>query len=196
MKRAVLLSGGMDSIALTYHLKPEIAYTINYGQASADRESYISKKVCQILGIEHKQIDIDCKTLGSGLLINQDPHTIAPSNEWWPFRNQLIITLGLMQGIKDQINEIHLALVKNDSFHKDGTKEFYNMINQLSAFQEGNIEVKCQTIPFHTHELVINYKVPFELLLLAHSCHVSNIACGKCPGCQKQLRVKQELKID
>ncbi|MCU4157453.1 7-cyano-7-deazaguanine synthase [Carboxylicivirga sp. A043] len=196
MKKAVLLSGGMDSIALTYYLKPDFAYTINYGQACAKRELLISEKVCKILNINHKQIDIDCSDLGSGLLINQKAHTIAPSKEWWPFRNQLLITLSLMQAIKDQVNEIHLASVKNDSFHKDGTYEFYKMINALSIYQEGSIKVKCETLQYQTHELVLKYNVPHELLLLAHSCHISNIACGTCPGCKKQLKVKQELKIE
>ncbi len=31
-KTAILLSGGMDSIALAYWKRPELAITINYGQ--------------------------------------------------------------------------------------------------------------------------------------------------------------------
>jgi len=44
--------------------------------------------------------------------------------------------------------------------------------------------------------MALKYNVPKELLLLAHSCHISNIACGHCTGCLKQIRVKQELNIE
>src|SRR5690606_7890957 len=131
IKKAILLSGGMDSICLTFGIKPEIAYTINYGQNVAEREIYVSKRICEFLEIEHKIIEVDCRSLGSGSLTNNVNHELAPSPEWWPYRNQLLITLALMQGIKDGITELHLASVKTDSFHKDGTEAFYKLINEL-----------------------------------------------------------------
>ncbi|RXQ91036.1 7-cyano-7-deazaguanine synthase [Ancylomarina salipaludis] len=195
MKKAILLSGGMDSICLAYFLKPDIAYTIDYGQVCSDREILISQKICRILEIEHKIIRVDCNSLGSGILANRKSIDNSPSDEWWPYRNQLLVTLSLMRAIKDDIKEIHLASVKSDKFHKDGTDKFYKIINELSSYQEGNIAVKCETLEYYTHELVEKYKVPIDLLLMAHSCHISNIACGFCPGCLKQLKVKQELNI-
>lgn len=195
IKKAILLSGGMDSICLTFGIKPEIAYTINYGQNAAEREIYVSKHVCEFLEIEHKVIEVDCRSLGSGSLANTVNHELAPSPEWWPYRNQLLITLALMQGIKDGITELHLASVKSDSFHKDGTEAFYKLINDLTSYQEGTIKVCCESIGYYTHELARMYKVPVELLSLAHSCHTSNIACGKCHGCKKNLRVRYELNI-
>lgn len=196
IKRGVLLSGGIDSICLAYGIKPKIAYTIDYGQVVAEREIYVSQYICKELKIEHKIIRVDCKSLGSGTLANSKNLSLSPSDEWWPYRNQLIITLALMQGIKDQINELHLATVKSDEFHKDGTKQFYEYINRLVSFQEGNVSIICETNDFYSHELATKYNVPLELLTIAHSCHVSNIACGKCSGCIKQMRVRFELNIE
>jgi len=196
MKKAILLSGGIDSICLAYHLKPEIAYTINYGQKPADREIYISTLICYRLGIRHETITVDCKSLGSGTLIGTDSLEISPSNEWWPFRNQLLITLSLMKAVKDGVSELHLASVKTDNFHKDGTAQFYKLMNDLSRYQEGGVKIKCETLDYYSHEIALQYKVPNDLLLLAHSCHISNIACGACSGCQKQLKVRQELNIE
>lgn len=196
IKKAVLLSGGIDSICLTYGIKPQIAYTIDYGQTVANREIYVSEFVCKKLKIEHKCIQVDCKNLGSGTLVNGKNHRLSPSEEWWPYRNQLLITLACMQGIKDDVQEIYLASVKSDSFHKDGTKEFYNFINTLVEYQESKIKIMCPTLDFYSHELANLYSVPFELLTIAHSCHISNIACGKCSGCNKQLKVRHELKIE
>ncbi|OOG75443.1 7-cyano-7-deazaguanine synthase [Flavobacterium sp. A45] len=196
LKKGILLSGGIDSICLAYGIKPEIAYTIDYGQTVAKREIYVSQYICKELNIEHKVISVDCKSLGSGTLANSKNLIFSPSDEWWPYRNQLIITLALMQGIKDGINELHLATVKSDGFHKDGTAKFYEYINKLVAYQEGKISIRCETNNLFSHELAIKYSVPVELLSIAHSCHVSNIACGNCSGCIKQMRVRFELKID
>lgn len=196
MKKAVLLSGGIDSICLTYGLRPDIAYTIDYGQIVAEREIYVSKYICEVLNIKHKIINIDCRSLGSGTLANSSNLSLSPSKEWWPFRNQLLITLASMQGIKDNIEELYLATVKSDSFHKDGTKRFYEIINNLVSYQEGSIKINCPSLKDYSHELAIKYNVPTKLLTIAHSCHTSNIACGKCSGCIKQLKVRYELGIE
>lgn len=196
MKKAVLLSGGIDSICLTYGIMPDIAYTIDYGQIVAEREIYVSKYICHTLNIDHKIINVDCRGLGSGTLANSKNLSLSPSEEWWPFRNQLLITLASMQGIKDNIKELYLATVKSDSFHKDGTEHFYKLINDLVFYQEGSIEIICPTLEYYSHELATKYNVPKKLLTIAHSCHISNLACGKCSGCIKQLKVRHELRIE
>lgn len=196
MSEAILLSGGMDSICLAYHLRPKYAYTVDYGQVCAKREISVSAIVCEYLKIEHRIISINCSALGSGLLANKDASSIAPSTEWWPFRNQMLVTFGLMRAVKDNVQKLYLASVKSDSFHLDGTQEFYRLINSLTIYQEGKIKVECPTINYYTHELAIEYKVPSDFLLLAHSCHVSNIACGVCSGCLKQLNARQLLGIE
>ncbi|WP_339863734.1 7-cyano-7-deazaguanine synthase [uncultured Algoriphagus sp.] len=196
MKKAILLSGGVDSICLAYGIKPEIAYTIDYGQTVAEREIYVSKYICSILNIEHKVIKVDCKHLGSGSLADAKSSNISPSKEWWPFRNQLLVTLASMQSLKDSVNEIYLASVKSDNFHKDGTERFYNLLNNLLFYQEGEIKVICPTLENYSHELVTKYNVPITLITMAHSCHISNLACGICSGCIKQLKVRYELGIE
>lgn len=189
MSKAILLSGGMDSIALAYWKKPEVAITINYGQLAAQTEIRTSKIVTNQLNIIHHVIEIDCKLLGSGDLTNQISLPFSPSSEWWPFRNQLLVTFALMKSIKIGITELMVASVKSDGFHKDGTPEFYRSINSLSEYQEGNIKVTAPAIDLTTVELIKIAKVPRELLLWAHSCHKANIACGNCRGCLKYSQV-------
>lgn len=196
LKRAILLSGGVDSISLAYYLKPEIAYTIDYGQTVAEREVYVSEYICKVLNIEHKVIRVNCKSLGTGTLVNKANVNISPSDEWWPFRNQLLITLSAMQAINDDVSEIYLASVKSDKFHTDGTKKFYDFINDTVSYQEGNIKILCPTLELYSHELVQKFNVPLELISIAHSCHISNLACGKCSGCNKQSKVKYEIGLE
>ncbi|MBN8667350.1 MAG: 7-cyano-7-deazaguanine synthase [Chitinophagales bacterium] len=194
-KKAILLSGGMDSIALAYWKKPSLAFTIDYGQLPASKEIISSKEVTNILGIEHHIISVNCAELGSGDLVGKGAAAISPSTEWWPFRNQLLITFALMKAITLEVNEIMVGSVKTDEFHSDGTKFFYDIMNQLSNFQEGKISVTCPAIEMTTSELISVSNIPKNILLWAHSCHKSAIPCGNCRGCFKYANVVSELNL-
>jgi 7-cyano-7-deazaguanine synthase len=193
MNRAILLSGGIDSIALAYWKKPEFAITINYGQTPAHSELRASKTICDILNIKHIELDIDCSTLGSGDLINSSPLKIAPSTEWWPYRNQLLVTLAAMKAVSYGIKELMVGSVLSDGFHKDGTIGFYSLINMLMNYQEGNLKISAPAISLTSTELVLMSKVPSNLLFYAHSCHTNNVPCGHCRGCNKYIQVIQNL---
>src|SRR6185312_15246174 len=112
MSKALLLSGGMDSIALAYWKRPSMAITIDYGQLAAETEIRTSKVVANLLEIDHHIVNVDCRLLGSGDLLNAESLAFSPSSEWWPFRNQLLVTLGLMKSIKLGISELMVASVK------------------------------------------------------------------------------------
>lgn len=196
MIKGLLLSGGIDSIALAFWLKPHYAFTIDYGQKAATAEMKASAEVCKILNIIHIPISVDCGFLGSGDLANKVPTNHAPSSEWWPFRNQLLITLAGMKALDLGVNELLLGSVKNDSFHLDGTLPFYTHINSLMEMQEGNIKVNVPGIHHSTIELVKLSKVPIEILGWAHSCHKSNTPCGNCNGCNKYIYTMQSLGFD
>ncbi|WP_440506100.1 7-cyano-7-deazaguanine synthase [Serratia nevei] len=64
MKTALLLSGGMDSIAIAWWKRPDIALTLDYGQYAAEAEIRAASVTCKSLGIDHHIIRIDCRSLG------------------------------------------------------------------------------------------------------------------------------------
>jgi 7-cyano-7-deazaguanine synthase len=193
MSKGILLSGGMDSIALAYWKKPDMAITINYGQAAAETEIRTSVVVAKELGIAHHIINIDCSSLGSGDLINDTSIEASPSSEWWPYRNQLLISLACMKGITLGLTELMVGSVKSDGFHKDGTAGFFERISSLMEYQEGNIKVTNPCIHLSTVELIKTSGIPKSLLHWAHSCHKSNIPCGNCRGCNKYRQTLTEL---
>ena len=193
MSKAILLSGGMDSIALAYWKRPSVAITIDYGQLAADTEIRTSKIVADFLQMDHSIIRVDCRSLGTGDLLNTESLALSPSPEWWPYRNQLLATLALMKGIKLGVSEIMIASVQSDGFHKDGTSGFYEQLNKLSTFQEGGIMVTAPCIDLNSVELIKISQVPRSVLFWAHSCHKSSIACGACRGCLKYTQIMNEL---
>lgn len=196
-KTAILLSGGMDSIAIAYWKRPDVAITIDYGQRCADAEIRAAAYTAKFLGIEHCVIHVDCSSLGSGILSENSPLSIAPSVEWWPYRNQLLVTLACMKAISLGVNVLYVGSIKQDGErHRDGTKEFYDKLSNLISYQEGGIIVEMPAAEMDTVDIINRFKIPMHLLLHSHSCHVANIPCLECPGCVKNYSIRKKLGIN
>lgn len=194
--KALLLSGGMDSIAVAYWKRPEIAITINYGQKAADAETAAAVQVATELNLRHEILKIDCTSIGSGDMAGTDPLERAPVPEWWPFRNQLLVTFAAARGMSLGVTEIMTGSVASDKSHADGRPEFYHALDRLVALQEGEIKVSAPALSMSTAELVRIAKVPRSLLAWSHSCHTGNLACGGCRGCLKHYEVTKDLYDD
>ena len=193
MRVALLLSGGMDSVALAYWKRPEFAYTIDYGQLAAEGEIRAAAAVCEALGIHHRILFADCREVGAGDMAGRPPSSLAPVSEWWPFRNQLLITLAGAAAISDGINDLLLGAVSTDSVHADGRPEFFERIAELMALQEGEIRVSAPAIAMTSVKLVSVSGVPISVLAWSHSCHVGSLACGQCRGCVKHANTMKCL---
>ncbi|RJF97151.1 7-cyano-7-deazaguanine synthase [Noviherbaspirillum saxi] len=193
MTKAILLSGGMDSISLAYWQRPTVAICIDYGQKPAEAEIRASSAIASLLNIRHEVIRIDCSSLGSGDLSGTNALQLAPSSEWWPFRNQMLITLAVMKGASLNISELMLGTVKSDGHHADGTEAFISAADTLVALQEGGIRITAPAIQMSTAALVQASGIPREVLAYAHSCHTANYACGTCRGCIKHRNTYREL---
>lgn len=192
MKTALLLSGGMDSLSLAWWKRPDIAFTLDYGQLAAQAEIEASKTICLKLGIPHHIINIDCRQLGSGDMAGSQADSHAPASDWWPYRNQLLVTLAAMKAISFGVTHLWLGTVKSDGFHRDGSPEFMAAISQLLSLQEGGMIVEAPAIGLSTAELVRESAIPGELLAWAHSCHKAEVACGNCRGCNKYMEGRIE----
>jgi len=121
----------------------------------------------------------------------RSPH--APVSEWWPFRNQLLLTLAGMRAIAIGVDELMLGSVASDGSHADGRPEFYSLIGSLMMMQEGAIRVTAPAIDMSTVDLVRRSRAPHDLIAWAHSCHTGPLACGACRGCIKHYDVMKEL---
>jgi len=194
MKTGLLLSGGMDSIAIAYWKKPDVAFTIDYGQLSAQGEIQASRTVCESLKIPHEVITVDCSQLGSGDLAGKTPLALAPVSEWWPFRNQLLLTIAGMRAVSRSVNTLLFGSVKTDAAHADGRFGFFEIMDQAFSIQEGALRIVAPGIHLTSAELINTSGVPLSLLAWAHSCHVFDFACGNCRGCFKYLSVMKELR--
>lgn len=192
-RTGILLSGGIDSIALAYWKRPEVALTVDYGQVPAEAEVAAAVTVCEQLRIAHDVIRVDCRSLGTGQLAGTAPLAIAPVPEWWPFRNQLVVTLAAQRALSAGVSMLQIGIVKSDRQHVDGSPDFVRRFSELLAMQEGGLALEAPAIDMTSVELVRASGVPFEVLAWAHSCHTRNLACGRCRGCAKHFQTMKDL---
>jgi 7-cyano-7-deazaguanine synthase len=193
MSSGLLISGGMDSVALAFWKRPQFGYTVDYGQLAAEGEIRAATAVCQALSIQHRIIKVNCRSIGLGDMAGTAPSSHSPVSEWWPFRNQLIITFAGAGAVADGVSELMVGAILTDVAHCDGRPEFFKRISSAMEFQEGNILVTAPAIHLDGVELIKASAIPFEILAWSHSCHVSNFACGVCRGCTKHAETMSQL---
>lgn len=187
-RTALLLSGGIDSIALAYMCRPQIAVTVDYGQLPFAGELRAATAVAEALEMEHEVLHVDVSELGSGEMIGRDPLDLAPVREWWPFRNQMLVTVAAMRLVALEVERILIGTVGTDGAHGDGRTDFIRAMDCALRVQEGGMRLEAPAIELTAEELVRRSGVPWELLAWSHSCHVAPFACGSCRGCQKSYR--------
>lgn len=193
MSDLLLLSGGIDSIAIAAWCRPAYCLTIDYGQMPAPAEIDSATEVCRRLGLRHDVVRVPISQLGSGVLAGQPASELSPHEEFWPFRNQFLLTIGAMYAASHSLQRVLIGTVRNDSRHSDGSIAFVAQIAQLVAQQEGHITILAPAIELTTVELVKISNVDQSILGWAHSCHTSIVACGHCPGCNKHSETKRDL---
>jgi len=190
----LLLSGGLESSALAAWLRPPLILTIDYGQLPARGEIWAASQICRELGLKHHVLRADCSAVGSGLLAGRESDDQSPMPEWWPFRNQLLVSLAGAWGIGRGASEILVGSIASDGRHADGTASFYEQLDRLMVLQEGGLRVKVPAIEMHSAELITESGVSDAVLGWTHSCHVRNVACGTCPGCAKRRDILTDME--
>lgn len=190
MTSLVLLSGGIDSAALATWKRFDGAVTIDYGQRPAHGEINAASAIAAALHLPHTVLTVNASAVGSGLLAGADSTAASPAPEWWPFRNQLLVTIAAAFAVSSGYGEIAVGSVSGDGArHKDGTSEFYESIDRLVAMQEGNIRVHAPAAHLSALELLQLSQVTADVLAWTHSCHRASLACGDCPGCWKRAEL-------
>lgn len=190
MSRLLLLSGGLDSSAIAGVARPDAAVFVNYGQRPAQSEAESARMVARHLGFPLHETTIDFSPLGTGLLVGAAKEPGAPTPEWFPYRNQLLVTVAAAVALRHGHSTVLLGLVAGDGDrHADGTSTFVAQIDRLVAAQEGGVRVEAPFLDTPTATIVEQSGLPEHVIRRTHSCHVGNLACGQCPGCHRRALV-------
>lgn len=189
MSDLLLLSGGLDSSAIAAWLRPSLCLTIDYGQRAAQAEITSSTQISKELGLPHIIKEVDIGEFGNGDMANGEASVHSENSEFWPFRNQFLITLGAMIAMRHNCDRILIGTVVTDKRHKDGSEQFLTAMNKLLLLQEGKLQILAPAAKLTSIELIQKSKISNGALGWCHSCHAANYACGQCRGCHKHSEI-------
>lgn len=196
MSSLLLLSGGIDSICLAAKYRPDVCLSVDYGQRAAQAEMRSAKQVCSQLGLRHIEFTVGLGSLGSGQMAGQESSPVSQNSEFWPFRNQFLVTIAGMLALKENCTEIMIGTVATDQRHADGSASFRELLHRLLRLQEGGLGLVAPAAGMTSEELIDASEVSLEVLSWAHSCHTGNLACGRCPGCVKHSQVMRSIGLN
>jgi 7-cyano-7-deazaguanine synthase len=188
--KALLFSGGVESTCIAYKVRPDICFTINYGQIAAPGELTASRLIAKALKLEHEVIETNVRELGLGLLAGRRFEATSQP-EFWPFRNQLLITLAAMRLYKSA--EVHLLIgtIRSDRKHADGRAKFLSSMKKVLGIQKADLVLEYPASRLSTESLIRSTNLPNGILGYTFSCHTGPLPCGRCPGCVKNLRARE-----
>ncbi|WP_244474337.1 7-cyano-7-deazaguanine synthase [Methylobacterium sp. Leaf87] len=186
----LLLTGGLDSTALASMLKIECALFVDYGQRPAKGEERAARAVAEALGIPLDIRRVDLSAFGHGIMspMGAALPSARGAPEFWPYRNQMLITLAAMTYAAEPLSEIIIGTVVGDDAHPDGRPEFLDAMDCVVSQQSG-VRVVAPALGMTTLELVRKAAVPRSVLGWTFSCHTGEWACGSCRGCHKHRDV-------
>lgn len=190
MKRLLLLSGGIDSAALAAWIRPEQCLHVNYGQRPAVAEARAARQIAVDLGLSFDEVVVPAAAIGAGLMTEGAERATLPdvAPEWWPYRNQLLITIAAAWGVCRGFGAVLIGTVAADGArHADGGPEFRTHMDALLALQEGGMRLHAPASHLSAPELISESKISDVVLGWTHSCHRANLPCANCPGCLKHI---------
>lgn len=192
----LLLSGGVDSAALCWQLRPNLGLFIDYGQLAAEAEREAASNIAESCGVDFYAVAVSFGGIGSGEMHAKGSRSKhAPVPEWWPFRNQLLVTLAAAKAVELNCKRVVIGSVSTDRCMSDGTPEFVSQLSDLLKMQEGGIEVIAPAIEMTSSQLVTISELPRKILALTFSCHRGTTPCGLCRGCTKRIELFEAVGV-
>ncbi len=211
MKSVVVLSGGLDS---TYNLlraqevgEVILALTFDYGQRAANKEITTAKKLCSMLDVPYKLVDLKwfadfthtalvqkkCALPVGGSV---DITSLAASEKtaksvWVPNRNGIF--LNIAAGFAEGLGATHVVVgfnLEEASTFPDNSEAFLNSVDQSFSFSTANkLKTACFSIAMNKTEIVKDLAArQFDLSLVWPCYQDGNHPCGECESCQRFAR--------
>ena len=197
-KTVVVLSGGLDSTTLLYHLIDEghevKALSINYQQKHS-KELGFAKSICEHVGIEHRLVELQglSAVLNNNALTNSEID--VPTGEYQegtiqvttvPNRNMIFLAVAIGWAADLKFNGVAFgAHAGEHTNYPDCKRPFAEAMNAAALVCDWSpIEVHAPFIDWNKGQIVergLEIGVPFEM---TWSCYNGREQpCGECSTC-------------
>ena len=197
-KTIVILSGGLDSTTLLYHLRDAghkvKALSVNYGQRHL-RELDAARRICEVADVEHRVVDVSelAEIFGQNALTDMSvnvPHgEYAPSTmavTTVPNRNMIMLSIAAGWAIASKFNAVAFGAHSGEyTPYPDCQPQFAAAMNCAThVCDDDPIELLAPFVRWDKGDIVKRgheLGVPFEL---TWSCYRGgDLHCGECSTC-------------
>lgn len=210
-KTIVVLSGGLDSTTLLYHLIDEghtlKSLSVNYAQRHS-RELRAAVEICQRVGVEHHIVDLSglAAIFGQNALTSKkvdvphgeySPDTMAVTTV--PNRNMILLSIATGWAIASKFDAVAFGAHSGQyTPYPDCQPQFAAAMNDVThVCNECPIEVLAPFIHWTKADIVQRgheLGVPFEL---TWSCYKGrDIHCGSCSTCLDRISAFATCGLD
>ena len=209
-KFVVILSGGLDSTVVLYHLKNqgfEIVgvLSFDYGQKHK-KELIYAKRTCEKLKLAHKIVDLtsitnllDSTLTSKNQKIPEGYYTAENMKQTVvPNRNMIMLSIATGYAISKKADYIALGVHQGDhTIYPDCREEFIEKLNQAVKIADWHkVEILTPLLKLNKSQIVklgIKEKVPFEN---TWTCYKGlKKSCGKCGSCRERSEAFAKNKI-
>ncbi len=209
-KTILILSGGMDSVTLLYHLKAKghilKALTIDYGQRHRKEIQY-AQTVCKELMVEHQVASLTGITHLLGGSSQTDPNIPVPEGHYEeesmkltvvPNRNMIMLSVAIGWAITEKADNVAYAAHAGDhAIYPDCRPEFADKINEIAQLADWHkvelirpfIGMDKGDIAKRGQELGLDYTKTW-------TCYKGlEKHCGKCGACQERQEAFKKHEV-
>jgi 7-cyano-7-deazaguanine synthase len=191
----VLLSGGVDSVALMHALaetgEPIQALFIDYGQRGARHERVAAEHFCEPLGVE--LIRFDLASVGETFRNVQARKAHVPL----PHRNLVALALGVSYAANLGACKLYLAITREDTLAYPSASHPFLAQFRLLMGLIGNVGLATPYIDLSKAEVVRRGEEIGIDFSMAYSCMVGQpIHCGRCRQCLTRRAAFREAGLE
>ncbi len=204
-KCVVILSGGLDSVTVTYLVKSQgyqiYPLTFKYGQIAV-KETLAAQKIAEYIETNTKIIDLTAlrDIFQTSALVNRN---IPITSEFTtpiivPFRNAIFLSTAVAYAVTVGANKVFYGAHDSDvCFYPDCRREFYEAFEKAAKLgTDKNIAI-CA--PYNGKKKVDIVKAAVALnvpLELTWSCYLDGEKhCGQCEACVERKKAFIEADI-
>lgn len=200
--KLLLLSGGLDSACLFWHLLSQgetfRCMWIDYGQRNAEQEWKAASKLCQEAGVLLKQVSAPGLFEGvqssilKGEPLEDGTHTVRSAE----LRNRNAVLISIAAAHCVCKTTILVAAHRTSAPYADCTPQFYTRMSKAISYStEGLVDVEAPFIRLTKYQVLRkgwDAGMSKEELESTVSCYNGN-NCGKCPACISRREILKKL---
>lgn len=211
MKTILILSGGMDSTTLLYHLRNEGSGVrclgINYGQRHG-KELQCAAKICASIGVEYRIADLtSLKPMLAGSSLTDDTvpvplgHYSAKNMAVTvvPNRNALMLSCAVAWAISTRSDSVAYAAHAGDhAQYPDCREEFASAFNTVALLADNHkVRLNRPFLLWTKAQIATRAKELNVPLGDTWTCYAGgDVACGKCGTCVERVLSCHEAGFD